>query len=153
MITGGSNRYEQEQYQIQSNEFINSYLKFPPLSVNAHKIYRNDSSGYVTYNFKDSIKNEINRGGLVVNFIGHAGSQDWEVGMEDPNTLSNGTKLPLVLSMTCFTGRNAETSYRSFGEKFIYLPNKCAIGFVGSSGWSFSGPGNNYNGFMFQAYL
>jgi hypothetical protein len=151
MITGGSNRYEQEQYQLQSNEFINSYLKFPPLSVSAHKIYRNDSAGYVTYNFKDSIKNEINRGGLVVNFIGHAGSQDWEVGMEDPSTLSNGNKLPLVLSMTCFTGRNAETSYRSFGEKFIYLPNKCAIGFVGSSGWSFSGPGNNYNGFIFQA--
>ncbi len=152
MITGGSNRSEQIQFQTQANDFINSYLKFPPLSLDAHKIYRNDSAGYVTYNYKDSIKNEINRGGLIVNFIGHAASQDWEVGLEDPNTLNNGNKLPLVLSMTCYTGRNAEASYRSFGEKFIYLPNKCAVGFVGSSGWSFSGPGNDYNGYMLQGF-
>ncbi len=150
MITGGSTKNEQQQYQTQSNSFINSYINFPPLSSDAHKIYRNDSAGYVTYNFKDSIRNEINRGGIIVNFIGHAASQDWEVGMEDPNTLSNGNKLPLVLSITCFTGRNSETSYRSFGEKFVYLPEKCAIGFVGSSGWSFSGPGNNYNGYLFE---
>lgn len=150
MITGGSNRNEQIQFQTQANSFINSYLKFPPLSMDAHKIYRNDSAGYITYNFKDSIKNEINRGTMIVNFIGHAASQDWEVGMEDPNTLSNGNKMPLVLSMTCFTGRNAEPSFRSFGEKFIYLPNKCAIGFVGSSGWDFSGPGYDYNAYMLQ---
>ena len=150
MITGGSNKNEQQQFQTVANGFVNSYLRFPPLSLDAHKIYRNDSAGYITYNFKDSIKNEFDRGGLIVNFIGHAASQDWEVGLSDPNTLENGTRLPLVLSMTCFTGRNAEPSFRSFGEKFMYLPNKCAVGFVGSSGWSFGGPGNTFNAFMLE---
>ena len=150
MITGGSNRNEQQQFQTVANGFVNSYIKFPPLSMDAHKIYRNDSAGYITYNFKDSIKNEFDRGGLIVNFIGHAASQDWEVGLSDPNTLENGSRLPLVFSMTCFTGRNAEPSFRSFGEKFMYLPNKCAIGFVGSSGWSFSGPGNSFNSYMLE---
>jgi len=152
MITGGGNRNEQLQFQSQANNFLNNYIKFPPLSQDGHKIYRNDSAGYVTFNYKDSIRNEINRGGMIVNFIGHAASQDWEVGLSDPNILSNYNKLPLVLSMTCFTGRNSEPGMRGFGEKFVYLPDKCAIGFVGSTGWSYSTQGNLYNGYMLQAY-
>ena len=152
MITGGGTRNEQQQFQNQANLFLNNYILFPPISQDGHKIYRNDSAGYVTYNYRDSIRNEINRGGLIVNFIGHAASQDWEVGLEDPAILSNFGKLPLVLSMTCFTGRNADANFRSFGEKFVYTPDKCAIGFVGSTGWSFSGPGDNYNDYLLQAY-
>lgn len=152
MITGGGTRNEQLLFQSQANLFLNNYILFPPISQDAGKIYRNDSAGYVTYNYRDSIRNEINRGGLIVNFIGHAASQDWEVGLEDPAILSNFGKLPLVLSMTCYTGRNADANFRSFGEKFVYTPDKCAIGFIGSTGWSFSGPGNNYNDYMLQAY-
>jgi hypothetical protein len=152
MITGGGTRNEQQQFQSEANLYLNSYILFPPISQEVSKIYRNDSAGYVTYNYRDSIRNEINRGGLIVNFIGHAASQDWEVGLEDPSTLSNIGKLPLVLSMTCFTGRNADANFRSFGEKFVYTPDKCAVGFIGSTGWSFSGPGSNYNEYMLQGY-
>lgn len=152
MITGGGSRNEQIQFQSTATTLLNNYIIFPPLSQDGHKIYRNDSAGYVTFNYKDSIKNEINRGGMIVDFIGHAASQDWEVGLSDPGILSNYNKLPLVLSMTCFTGINCQAGMRSFGEKFMYLPDKCAIGFVGSSGWSYSTQGNLYNGYMLQAY-
>src|SRR5207245_1385460 len=93
---------------------------------------------------------DIDRGALFVNFIGHAASQDWEVGLQDPNNLSNGNKLPVVLSMTCFTGRNSETTQRGFGEKFTYLPMKGSVGFLGSTGWSFESTGNIYNNFFLQ---
>jgi len=151
MITGGPNRIEQIAYQTQSNNFVNSYIIPPPVTGIAEKIYRNDSAGYITFNYADSIKNAINRGGLLVNFIGHAASQDWELGLEDPLTLQNSSRLPLVLSMTCFTGRNAEPNQRSFGEKFVYAPNRGALGFVGTTGWSFSSAGNDINKYMFQA--
>ena len=150
MITGGPNRNEQIIFQAQSNEFINTYIYPPPISGDAHKIYRNDSAGGITFNYADSIKKDINRGGLIVNFIGHAANQDWELGLDDPLTLSNGTKLPLVLSMTCYTGKNAETNFRGFGEKFIYGQNRGAIGFLGSTGWSFSGAGNTLNKYIFM---
>ncbi len=152
MITGGPNRVQQIQFQTQSNEFINSYITPPPVSGIAEKIYRNDSAGFITFNYADSIKRAINRGGLIVNFIGHAAAQDWELGLDDPFTLANGNKLPLVLSMTCFTGKNSEPNSRGFGEKFVYAPNRGAIGFLGSRGWSFAGTGNELNKYIFQGF-
>ncbi len=152
MITGGPNRVQQIQFQTQSNEFVNSFITPPPISGIAEKIYRNDSAGFITFNYADSIKNAINRGGLLVNFIGHAANQDWELGLENPLTLGNGNKLPLVLSMTCFTGKNSETNFRGFGEKFVYASNGGAIGFFGSTGWSFAGAGNEFNKYILQGF-
>ncbi|MBZ0203063.1 MAG: T9SS type A sorting domain-containing protein [Ignavibacteria bacterium] len=152
MITGGPNRFEQIQYQTQSNQFINEYVAPPPITGVSSRIYRNDSAGYITFNYADSIKREINRGGLFVNFIGHAGSQDWELGLEDPSTLANINKYPLVLSMTCFTGKNSEANSRGFGEKFVNTPGRGAIGFLGSTGWSFSGAGNEINKYIFKGF-
>ncbi len=149
-ITGGGTLSEQLSHQTKSNFEISAYINPPSISGDAHKIYRSDTSGSTTFNFRDSIKNDISRGCLFVNFRGHAGSHDWEVGMEDPNTLSNGSKLPLVLSLTCFTGENSKADYRGFGERFIYLSDKGAIGFVGTTGWSYSGTGNDYGSHFLQ---
>jgi hypothetical protein len=151
-VTGGGTRQEQQNFQQKSELLINSYIQPPPISSNISRVYRSDSAGYITYNYKDSIKKEIDRGTLMVNFIGHAAAQDWEIGLEDPNTLNNGPRQPLVLSMTCFTGKNSEPNFRSFGEKFFLIPNKCAIGFIGTTGWSFSGIGDQYNGLLLRNY-
>ena len=151
-ITGGPDRNQQITFQNKSNSLINQYIAPPPISGAVSKIYRNDSTGYITYNYKDSIKREFDRGAMIVNFIGHAAAQDWEIGLEDPNSLNNGGKLPLVLSFTCFTGRNAEPNLRSFGENFMILPNKCAVGFVGTTGWSFSGAGDSFNEFILKNF-
>lgn len=151
-ITGGQNLNEQIQFANQSNSLINSFIISPPVSGINAKIYRNDSSGYITYNYQDSIINSINSGGLVVNYIGHAATNVWDNGLEEPSDLNNAEKLPVVFSMTCFTGRNSETNERSFGEKFLYIPSEGAIGFVGSTGWSFSGSGNQYNVFLYQGF-
>ena len=147
-ITGGFERSEQIQYIYQSNAIINNYINPPPISSNTCKIYRYDSTGYISFNFQDSVENSINRGGLLVNYIGHAGSS----GFEDPNSLSNGSKLPLVLSMTCFTGINAEANSRSLSEEFMYLQNKGSLGFIGSTGWSYSGSGNTYNNYLLKGF-
>ena len=143
-ITGGSTYPEQQSYQQRSNFESNLYVKNPPVSGETVKIYRSDTSGSVTFNYADSIKNTFNRGTLFVNFRGHAGSHDWEVGMSDPNVLSNGNKLPIVLSLTCFTGENSKSEFRGFGEKFMYLNGKGSIGFVGTTGWSFGTQGNDF---------
>jgi hypothetical protein len=144
-ITGGPDRSQQIQFQVKSNNLVNQYIYPTPISGQVAKIYRNDSTGFITYDYKDSIKKEFDRGSMIVNFIGHAAAQDWEIGLEDVNSLNNQERQPLVLSFTCYTGRNAETNIRSFGESFLLLPNKCAIGFVGSTGWSFAGAGDSFN--------
>lgn len=151
-ITGGPDRAQQIQFQIESNNLVNQYIYPTPISGQVAKIYRNDSSGFITYDYKDSIKKEFDRGSMIVNFIGHAAAQDWEIGLEDVNSLNNGERQPLVLSFTCYTGRNSETNIRSFGESFLLLPNKCAIGFVGTTGWSFAGAGGAFNENMLRNF-
>ncbi len=130
MITGGQTIQEQIQFASQSEYFLNTYIKPPPNSGYPVRIFRNDSTSGVTFNYQDSIKNAINTGGMIVNYIGHAGSNTWDNGLDDPNVLSNQYRMPVIFSMTCFTGKNAETQFRSFGEKFINMPNKGAIGFI-----------------------
>ena len=84
MITGGSSPDEQAQFQSEANQFINNYINPPPLSMIADKIYRNDSAGYITFNYSDSIMHEINRGGLIVNFIGHVCKSKLGTGFNRP---------------------------------------------------------------------
>lgn len=149
-ITGGSNFTEQQSYQQRSNFETVQYITGPPISGESVKIYRTDTSGNVTFNYADSIKNTINRGTLFVNFRGHAGSHDWEVGMQDPAVLNNGNKLPIILSLTCFTGENSKSEFRGFGEKYMYLGGKGSIGFVGTTGWSFVAAGNDFGTYIIQ---
>lgn len=150
-ITGGGTFGEQQSHQQRSNSEITTYITSTKISGEAVKIYRTDTSGSLTYNIADSVKNTFNRGTVFVNFRGHAGSHDWEVVMQDPNILSNGNKLPLILSLTCFTGENSKADYRGFGERFIYLGGKGAIGFIGTTGWSFTSSGNDFGTFVTQS--
>lgn len=150
-ITGGGTYAEQQTHQQRSNFEINTYVIPQNIAGNPVKIYRTDTSGSNTYNLSDSVRNSINRGTLFINFRGHAGSHDWEVLLNDPNTLNNGNKLPLILSLTCFTGENSKTDYRGFGERFVYLPGKGAIGFVGTTGWSFGSSGNDFGTYIIQS--
>ncbi|MCU0372522.1 MAG: C25 family cysteine peptidase [Ignavibacteria bacterium] len=151
-ITGGQTIQEQIQFANQSNHFINEYITSCPTGGYPARIFRNDSSGYVTYNYRDSIINAMNSGGLITNYIGHAGSTVWDNGIEGPEVLSNQNKLPLILSMTCFTGKSAETNIRSFGENFIKINSKGSVGFIGTTGWSFSGSGNTLNGYILNTF-
>lgn len=147
-ITGGGTPFEQYYHQQRSEFESFFYVEQPPLSSVSNKIYRSDTSGTVTFNYADSIRRTIDSGTIFVSFRGHAGSHDWEVGMRDPNVLNNGNKLPLVLSLTCFTGENALPDFRGFGERFIYLQGKGAIGFLGTTGWSFADNGNTFGTYM-----
>lgn len=149
-ITGGGTASEQQTHQNKSEFEINTYVIPPTLSGDPHRIYRSDLSGSTTFNIKDSIINDLNRGCAFVNFRGHAGSHDWELAMNDPNTLNNGSRLPIILSLTCFTGENSKPDFRGFGERFIYLPDKGAIGYVGTTGWSYTNDGNDFGTHILQ---
>ena len=151
-VTGGTTLQEQIQFASQSEYFINTYIKPAPTSGYPVRIFRNDTSGYVTFNYQDSIKNALNTGGMICNYIGHAASNTWDNGLDDPNVLTNQYRMPVVFSMTCFTGKNSETQFRSFGERFVNIPNKGAIGFIGTTGWSFSGSGNTFNEYLIKNF-
>lgn len=144
IITGGYDKNDQPSNVAQGNNLINNYLSVPPNSFEPSRVYLNDTSGLVTYNYQDSMVNSINDGVSVLNYIGHSGNGYWDFTFDDPDILEND-EFPMVFSMTCFTGKTAEPNNRGYGEKFIYYPNKGAISFISTTGWSWSSSGNIFN--------
>jgi hypothetical protein len=95
------------------------------------------------------ITNSINQGVLFVNYRSGQGSwAGWpwpDFHNDDINGLSNGWKLPIITSITCYTGNfGAEPC---FGEAWLRAGNpvtpKGAVGFIGASGALTSSRWNN----------
>lgn len=119
-VTGGFSRAEQDQFASQSNNFINSWIVSNPLKGEAFRIYRIDSAGYQTFNYSDSILNTFKQGAAIVNYVGHAATNFWDNGIEEPSILTNYDTKNVVFSFTCFTGKNSEPELRSFCEKISF---------------------------------
>lgn len=151
-VTGGYTSQEQQVFIAQTNYFLNSYIINPPVSSYPVKIFLNDSTGLVSYNYSDSVKNSIDRGALLVNYMAHAGNGYWDYVFDDPSVLSNGAKSPVVFSMTCLTGKSADANSRSYGEKYVSMSGKGSIGFIGTTGWSLSSTGNTFNDYLLNGF-
>ena len=148
-----TNSSEHRLYSPICDTLISKFILPKPVSGNPVRIVRHDTLGGLTFNYPDSIKNQINRGTSTVNYVGHAGSQDWELGMSDPSILNNTNgKFPLIFSMTCYTGKNGEPTERGFGERFMNMNNKGAIGFIGTTGWAYNGAGSAFDTCMYRAF-
>lgn len=94
---------------------------------------------------QSSIKHGLNDGRLLVHFIGHGGRYIWRTGppdlrknhdlftLEDVSNLSNGGRLPMVLSMTCYSAPFDNPTEDSIGERFLREPDRGAIAVFAAS--------------------
>ena len=92
-----------------------------------------------------AINEGLNKGELLVHFIGHGGRLIWRTGppdvkknhdlftLADVNNLRNGMRLPMVLSMTCFSAPFDNPSEDSIGERFLLEPDKGAVAVFAAS--------------------
>ncbi|MFO7525190.1 MAG: C25 family cysteine peptidase [Ignavibacteriaceae bacterium] len=96
------------------------------------------------------MRQEINKGAALVNYYGHGGGAQWDLifTKDDIPELTNQFKLPVVSSITCYTAHfdNAE----SFGEVFVKIANKGAIGFWGSVGLTYWQTGRTMNQHLYD---
>ena len=138
-INGGFNHIEQSTFKQQSQLLVNDFIKPPPTSGTAQLINK-ESQGYQEGEKRQDILDAFHKGALWVNFIGHAGSRTWDLMFHNPDVedLNNAPALPIITSMTCHTGRFAEPTQTSFGEKFLLTSENGAIGFWGTSGWGYT---------------
>lgn len=106
---------------------------------------------YASANEKDnlahqsSIKHGLNDGRLLVHFLGHGGRYIWRTGppdlrknhdlftLDDVSNLSNGGRLPMVLSMTCYSAPFDNPTEDSIGERFLREPGRGAIAVFAAS--------------------
>ena len=88
---------------------------------------------------------ELNRGQLLVHFVGHGGRYIWRTGpadwqqhrdlfnLDDIDRLQPSGRLPMVLSMTCYSAPFDHPSADSIGEKFLRVPHKGAVAVLAAS--------------------
>ena len=94
---------------------------------------------------QNAIRQGIDDGRLIVHFIGHGGRYIWRTGppdlkknhdlftLDDVGSLTNGSRLPMVLSMTCYSAPFDNPTEDSIGEKFLREPGKGAIAVFAAS--------------------
>ncbi len=94
---------------------------------------------------QSAIKDGLNEGQLLVHFIGHGGRYIWRTGppdirknhdlftLDDVSGLHNSGRLPMILSMTCYSAPFDNPNEDSIGERFLREADKGAIAVFAAS--------------------
>jgi hypothetical protein len=87
---------------------------------------------------RQQIIEQLNSGAAAVNFFGHGTVGLWTGGgmirSIDVENLTNGTRMPLVMSTTCMNGTYAEPGVNPIAKAFMKSPNGGAFAVIASSG-------------------
>jgi hypothetical protein len=110
----------------------------------AERIYpqSNDKDNHL---HQQAIRQGLDDGQLLVHFLGHGGRYIWRTGPPDPSknhdlftlddvaALKNAGRLPLVLSMTCYSAPFDNPTEDSIGERFLREPHNGAVAVFAAS--------------------
>ncbi|MCE1189366.1 MAG: C25 family cysteine peptidase [Ignavibacteria bacterium] len=96
------------------------------------------------------MRNALDTGMVLLSYYGHGGGFQWDLVFSDSDIylLTNTRKLPVILSVTCYTAHYDNLDI--FGEQFIKVPNKGAVGFFGCSGLTSWDCGSVINTYIFD---
>lgn len=105
-----------------------------PASINREQLNRNPDEAATRTEFIDA----VNRGALIVNYIGHGSVDLWSganfFGKTDAANLTNGARLPFFALMTCLNGFYQDPAADSLAEALLKAENGGAIAVWASSG-------------------
>ncbi|NOT57282.1 MAG: hypothetical protein HOP18_21990 [Deltaproteobacteria bacterium] len=125
----------------------------------AHKIYPK-MQDVDNARHQERLRGAFDEGQLLVHFYGHGGRYIWRTGppdlrknhdlftLADLDKLSPTGRLPIVLSMTCYSAPFDHPTADSIGEKFLRLPDRGAIAVFAAS-WRNS-PSINFSQMVVQ---
>lgn len=110
----------------------------------ADKVYANPAESDNAAHQR-AIHDSLDEGRLLVHFIGHGGRYIWRTGppdlkknndlftLDDVGKLNNGERLPMVLSMTCYSAPFDNPTEDSIGERFLRERDKGAVAVFAAS--------------------
>jgi len=118
-----------QTFAFEAEAAVTAGLLPPALSVQTIKIASNPSP-------RASIVSAFNNGTLLVNYIGHGSVELWSGDVFDSGDaagLTNGSKLPVVLAMTCLNGYFHDVFSESLAAALLKAPNGGAVAVWASS--------------------
>jgi hypothetical protein len=149
---------ENETTHTRASEFL-AENSIPPL-FNFNKIYLTEYTEEITAEgrrkpqARDDLIDQINRGTLIVNFIGHGNEDLWaheRVFNRDSDLprLENKDRLPLFYAATCAFGWFDNPMEQSFTEELMNTPDKGGIAVISATRFCSASPNEALN----QAFM
>lgn len=114
MMSGGAN--ESEQFSLKSaTRNWGSQIAAPPFGGDVTYFHKT-SEAALDPTFLDSVDAAITEGSGWLGFFGHSAADTWEIVTESPVVFGNSERLPVVVSLGCFTGAYARGDGSSFDQ-------------------------------------
>jgi hypothetical protein len=132
---------ESEAFQRRSDKIAEDYSRRGYVPI---KIYPHPSEPANEHHTRKIIET-LDAGVYAVHFIGHGGRYIWRTGppdlaknhdlftLEHLDQLADNTRLPVVLSLTCYSAPFDHPTADSIGEKLIRIPRRGAIAVFAAS--------------------
>ncbi len=152
LVSSGLSLEDEQTFGLNtaSVQLESSYLT--PNGIHSTKIMRYpDEPDFMQYQGGGpEIRNAINNGAVLVNYYGHGGGYQWDLTFlnDDIYLLNNAGRLPLILSVTCYTAHFDDQDV--FGEQFNKVAGKGSIGFFGNVGLTYWSIGTYIDNFIFD---
>ncbi len=112
------------------------------------------SGGHRYPDVNEAINRQMDRGALVVNYIGHGGELGWAhervLRIDDINTWDNFWQMPLLLTSTCEFSRFDDPARRSAGELAYLHPSGGGIALFTTSRLAFASSNYAFNSAFYQ---
>ncbi len=104
-----------------------------------------------------AIKDNLNSGVAVFNFIGHGSPfkiSDESVFIDsDAGTLTNGLRMPLFVAASCDVGKFNDPTVQSLGERLVMTGSGGAIAVISATELAFSGDNSILNLYLYQQFF
>lgn len=134
---------------IQASDHLYEWLGTAAPGYTRTRVYYNPGAGGASWTYTNiaaaraALFSEFNQGALFWNFMGHASEHQWVADrllhVDDVPSLTNGTRLPVLLEMTCQTGQfhlpQASPSAECLAEQLIRRVGGGTVASWSSTGW------------------
>lgn len=128
---------------IEHSEVLSNYLSNNVKNLNINKVYMDayqqvsSSNGPKYPEAQKAISEQVEKGNLVVNYIGHGGEVGWAhervLEISDINSWENIDKLPVFVTATCEFSRYDDPARVSAGELVLLNPKGGAVALLTTS--------------------
>lgn len=134
---------------IQASDSMYEWLGTAAPAYTRTRVYYDPGSGSAPWIYtsigaaRTALFSEFNQGALFWNFMGHASEHQWVADrllhVDDVPSLTNGTRLPVLLEMTCQTGQfhlpQASPTQECLAEQLIRRVGGGTVASWSSTGW------------------
>lgn len=134
-MAGGAGSSQQAQFQAFLKDYEN-IIEDTLFGADVYTFYKT-SSAPIQIVQSDFIRGLIDTGVSLITFFGHSSANSFDFSIDDPDNFTNFERYPMILSNGCYTG-NIYNPSPGISEDFVLTPDKAAIAFISTIGFSSS---------------